>query len=78
MPVRTAVKPKGYKEIEDISQIAYDSPLWAQFVVEVVNMSEAMTPAVQEAIRGQKWKISPNPLAAVRTAAHQEARKMGL
>ena len=41
-------------------------------------MSETMTPAVQEAIRQQRWKINPNPLAAVRTAAHQEAKKMGL
>jgi len=78
VPVRTSVKPRFYKEIEEISQVPYDSPLWTQFVTEVVSMPEAMTQTVQEAIRGQRWKIAPNPLAAVRTAAHQEARKMGL
>jgi len=33
---------------------------------------------VKEAIRQQRWKIAPNPLASIRTAAHQEAKRMGL
>ena len=46
--------------------------------MQIRGSPEAMTPAVQEAVRQQRWKIAPNPLAAIRTAAHQEARKMGL
>jgi hypothetical protein len=41
-------------------------------------MPEPMIPAIQEAIRQQRWKIAPNPLASIRTAAHQEAKRMGL
>jgi hypothetical protein len=41
-------------------------------------MPVTMIPAVQEAIRQQRWKIAPNPLASIRTAAHQEARRMGI
>jgi hypothetical protein len=41
----------------------------------VVGMPEHMVPSVAAAIRQQKWKISPNPLASIRTAAHQEARR---
>jgi hypothetical protein len=37
-----------------------------------------MIPAIEEAIRQQRWKIAPNPLASIRTAAYQEAKKMGL
>jgi hypothetical protein len=78
VPTRSAVKPPFYREIEAVSQAPYDSPEWAAFVRDVVQMPEVMTPAVQEAIRQQRWKIAPNPLASIRTAAHQEARKMGL
>ena len=45
---------------------------------DIVQMPEMMTPAIQEAIRQQRWKIAPNPLASIRTAAHQEAKRMGL
>jgi hypothetical protein len=34
-----------------------------------------MASSVAAAIRQQKWKISPNPLASIRTATHQEARR---
>lgn len=78
VPTRSAQKPPFYREIEAVSQIPYDSPEWAAFVRDVVQMPEGMTPAVQEAIRQQRWKIAPNPLASIRTAAHQEAKKMGL
>jgi hypothetical protein len=43
--------------------------------MEVVGMPEHMASSVAAAIRQQKWKISPNPLASIRTAAHQEARR---
>jgi hypothetical protein len=78
IPTRTTQKPPFYAEIEAASQWPPDSEAWPAFVRDVVKMSESMTPAVQEAIRQHRWKIAPNPLAAVRTAAHQEARRMGL
>jgi hypothetical protein len=43
--------------------------------MEVVGLPEHMVSSVAAAIRQQKWKISPNPLASIRTAAHQEARR---
>jgi hypothetical protein len=77
-PTRSAQKPPFYPEIEAASQWPVDSEQWQAFVRDVVQMPATMIPAVQEAIRQQRWKIAPNPLASIRTAAHQEARKMGL
>jgi hypothetical protein len=78
VPTRSAQKPPFYSEIEAASQWPHDSEQWQAFVRDVVQMPEVMTPAVQEAIRQQRWKIAPNPLASIRTAAHQEAKRMGL
>lgn len=78
VPTRSAQKPPFYPEIEAASQWPPESEQWIAFVRDVVQMPEAMTPAVQEAIRQQRWKIAPNPLASIRTAAHQEAKRMGL
>ena len=78
VPVRSAKKPPFYAEIDAASQWAPDSEEWTAFVRDVVQMPEQMTPAVQEAVRQKRWQIAPNPLAAIRTAAHQEARRMGL
>jgi hypothetical protein len=78
VPTRSDKKPPFYAEIEAASQWPHDSEAWGAFVRDVVQMPENMTPAVQEAIRQQRWKIAPNPLAVIRTAAHQEARRMGL
>ena len=78
VPTRSAQKPPFYAEIEAASQWPHDSESWAAFARDVVQMPETMIPAIQEAIRQQRWKIAPNPLAAIRTAAHQEARRMGL
>jgi hypothetical protein len=36
-----------------------------------VGMPEHMAPSIAAAIRQQKWKISPNPLASIRTVAHR-------
>jgi hypothetical protein len=77
-PVRSARKPAGYAEIEAASQSPQDAPEFMAFVRDVVNMQPEMAPAIAEAIRQQKWKIAPNPLATIRTAAHQEARRMGI
>jgi hypothetical protein len=77
-PTRSAHKPFGYVEIESASQLADDSEEWLAFVREFVNLPEQLAPAVREAIRRHTWKIAPNPLAAIRRAAHQEARRMGL
>lgn len=78
VPTRSAQKPPFYAEIEAASQWPPDSELWNDFVRNVVQFPETMKPAVQEAIRQQRWKIAPNPLAAIRTATHQEAKRMGL
>ncbi len=77
-PVRSVRKPAGYAEIETASQSPQDAPEFIAFVKDVVNMPAEMAPAVAEAIRQQKWKIAPNPLATIRTAAHQEAKRMGI
>jgi hypothetical protein len=78
VPTRSAQKPPFYAEIEAASQWAIDDESWNAFVRDVIQMPETMKPAVQEAIRQQRWKIAPNPLASIRTAAHQEAKRMGL
>jgi hypothetical protein len=77
-PTRSTQKPPHYLEIEAASRWAPDSEQWQAFVRDVVQMPATMVPAVQEAIRQQRWKIAPNPLASIRTAAHQEAKRMGL
>ena len=78
VPTRSAQKPPFYSEIEAASQWPLEDESWNAFVRDVIQMPETMKPAVQEAIRQQRWKIAPNPLASIRTAAHQEAKKMGL
>jgi hypothetical protein len=75
-PTRSERKPPFHAEIETASNFPEDSPEFRAFVRDVVGMPENMSPGVAAAIRLQKWKISPNPLAAIRTAAHQEARRM--
>jgi len=77
-PKRPTQSPVGYAEIEAASQTAQDSKEFLDFVRDVVNLSVEMAPAVAEAIRQRKWKISPNPLGAIRTAAHQEAKRLGI
>jgi hypothetical protein len=71
-------KPPFFSEIETASKWPHDSEEWQAFARNVVQMPDAMIPAIQEAIRQQRWKIAPNPLASIRTAAHQEAKRMGL
>ncbi len=78
VPTRSAQKPPFYAEIDAASQWPVDADSWNAFVRDVIQMPETMKPAVQEAIRQQRWKIAPNPLASIRTAAHQEAKRMGL
>jgi hypothetical protein len=78
VPTRSTQKPPFYADIENASKWAPDAPEWQTFARDVVNMPETMVPAIQEAIRQQRWKIAPNPLASIRTAAHQEAKRMGL
>ncbi len=77
-PVRPGQKLFGTAEIEAASQFPQDSPEFITFVEDVVNMAAEMAPAVSEAIHQQKWKISPNPLASIRTAAHQAANRLGI
>jgi hypothetical protein len=78
VPTRSAQKPPFYPEIDAASQWPADSEEWRSFARDVVQMPDTMIPAIQEAIRQQRWKIAPNPLASIRTAAHQEAKRMGL
>ncbi len=74
-PARAKQKPPFYAEIEAVSNLPEDSPEFRAFVRDIVSVSEEMAPSVAAAIRLQKWKISPNPLASIRTAAHQQARR---
>ena len=74
-PARSGRKPPFYAEIEVASNLLDDSPEFRTFVLDVVGMPEQMAPSVAAAIRQQKWKISPNPLASIRTAAYQDARR---
>ena len=78
IPTRNTQKPPFYQEIEGASQWAVDSEQWEGFVRDAVQMPATMIPAVREAIRQQRWKIAPDPLASIRTAAYQEAKRMGL
>lgn len=75
VPVRSKRKPPFHAEIEVASNLPDDSPEFRTFVLNVVGMPEHMASNVAAAIRQQKWKISPNPLASIRTAAHQEAQR---
>ena len=77
-PTRKVVKPPGYPEIEAVSQLSIESENWVIFVRDVVQMPPMMTPAVYEAVQNSGWKISPNPMATVRKAAYQVAKRMGL
>jgi hypothetical protein len=76
-PTRSAVKPHGFSAIEAISQLPYDSGEWARFMADVAQMPPEMTTAVQAAVRQPQWRISPNPLAAIRKAAYQEIQRRG-
>jgi hypothetical protein len=77
-PSRLAQRPAGYAEIEAASQQAQDSPEFVSFVRDIVNLPAEMAPAVAEAIAQKKWKVSPNPLGTIRTASHQEAKRLGI
>ncbi len=63
-PTRSGRKPPFHAEIEAASNLPDDSPDFRIFVLEVVGVPEHMAPSVAAAIRQQKWKISPNPLAS--------------
>jgi hypothetical protein len=76
-PTRSAQKPPGYAEIEAVSG-SDDAEAWSVFVRDVMKMPDSFTPAIQEAVRQQRWKIAPNPVASIRTTAYQEAKKLGI
>jgi hypothetical protein len=76
-PTRSAVKPQGFAEIEAVSQLPDDSEGWVTFMADVARMPPEMTAAVQAAIRQPQWRISPNPMAAIRKAAYQERQRRG-
>jgi hypothetical protein len=77
-PTRSAQPPTGFAEIEAASHKAQDSPEFLDFVRDVVNLPVTMAPAVAEAMAQKKWRVSPNPLGAIRTASHQEAKRLGI
>ena len=77
-PTRSARKPPFHAEIEAASNMPEDSPEFHAFVQDVVGVPDHMSAGVAAAIRLQKWKISPNPLASIRTAAYQEAKRTQL
>ncbi len=45
---------------------------------EVLRLPVWMAPAAQEAIRQDRWRTQPNPIAYVKTATHRIAVRMGL
>jgi hypothetical protein len=77
-PKRPAQSLAGYAEIEAASKAAQDSAGFADFIRDIVKMPAEMAPAVAEAIRQNRWRVSPNPLGAIRTASHQEAKRLGI
>lgn len=77
-PTRTTRRPPFYAEIEAASALSPESDEFQAFVRDVVSMPASMAASVAAAIRQQKWKIAPNPLAVIRTAAHQEAGRSTL
>jgi hypothetical protein len=77
-PKRPAQSLAGYAVIEAAGKMAQGSAAFADFVRDVVKMPAEMVPAVGEAIRQNRWKVSPNPLGAIRTASHQEAKRLGI
>jgi hypothetical protein len=77
-PTRMTRKPPFHAEIEAASQMPENSEEFHAFVRDIVNMPLEMAPSVAAAIRQQKWKIAPNPLAVIRTGAHQEAKRANL
>jgi hypothetical protein len=77
-PTRPAQRPVGYAEIEAASHEVQDSPEFVAFVRDVVNLPAEMAAAVAEAIGHKKWRVSPNPLGAIRTASRQEAKRLGI
>jgi hypothetical protein len=77
-PTRPTRRPAGYAEIEAASDAAQDSREFLAFVRDVVNLPAEMAPAVAEAVGQKKWRVSPNPLGAIRTASRQEAKRLGI
>jgi len=77
-PIRTTRRPPFHAEIEAASLLSPEDAEFQSFVRDIVNMPVEMAPSVFAAIRQQKWKIAPNPLGVIRTAAHQEAKRAGL
>ena len=76
-PTRSAVKPPGFAEIEAASQLTPDSDAWVSFVRDVAQMPLTMTAPIQDAVQNSGWKISPNPMATIRKAAYQAAKRSG-
>ena len=70
--------PPGYSEIENASRLVADSDEWLPFITRVLKLDSWMVPAVQEAVRQQRWRNAANPIGYVRTAARREANRLGL
>jgi hypothetical protein len=64
-----------YAEIEKASALHPASAAWAFFMREIVRLPCEMTPAVSQVIRLAKWKIAPDPVAAVRSDAIKAFRR---
>jgi hypothetical protein len=69
MSAQTQPAPPGYAEIKAAAALHPDSGAWAFFMREVVKLPIAMTPAVSQVIRLERWKSAPNPLEALRSDA---------
>jgi hypothetical protein len=65
----------GFAEIQAAGALHPDSGAWLFFMREVVKLPREMTPAVYQAIRLEKWRLAPDPLAEIRSGALQAHRR---
>jgi hypothetical protein len=71
MSGQTEKAQPGYAEIKAASALHPDSGAWAFFMREIIRLPREMTPAISQVIRLEMWKLAPNPLEAVRSAANR-------
>jgi hypothetical protein len=65
----------GYAEIKSASALHPDSGACAFFMREVIRLPREMTPAVNQMLRLEMWKLSPEPLEAIRSDALEAHRR---
>ena len=69
MPEKSEQTQPGYAEIQAASKLHPDSGAWAFFMREIVKLPHAMSQAVFQVIRLERWKDASDPLEAIRSEA---------